>query len=131
MKKVSDGVGNLSREVGQRLLKLRTAAGLTVRDVEDRTGVNRSVVSACERGDRKITLPHLDAMAACFGVAPALLLPTADGLDAVIKEVGDPLKRHIMQAYELGDLETLLQAVGLVAQAWMDEAVEKARVASV
>ena len=67
---------DVSLEVGQRLRTVRQAKGLSLAEVEARSGGrwSASAVGSYERGFRNLSLPRLKALADFFEVTPAALL---------------------------------------------------------
>lgn len=59
----------LAKDVGERLLSLRTKLGLTQTEVAAKANLSVSYIGMLERGDR---LPHIDVL---FSVASALDVP--------------------------------------------------------
>jgi transcriptional regulator with XRE-family HTH domain len=66
------------RRLGDRLRRLRRQQGLSLADVEQRSGGvwKAVVVGAYERGDRAVTVARLADLAAFYGVSPRDLLPS-------------------------------------------------------
>ena len=65
------------QRLGERLRAIRVQQGLTLQDVEDRSGGRWKavVVGSYERGDRAVTVSRLSELAAFYGVPVAELLP--------------------------------------------------------
>lgn len=63
-----------SVEVGGRLLAVRQAKGMTLMDVEHRSGWSASAVGSWERGDRTLSVPRLHEVAAFYDVPVGVLL---------------------------------------------------------
>ncbi len=63
--------------VGQRLRSIRKQRGLSLQDVEEISSreFKASVLGAYERGERALSLPRLQRLAAFFNVSPGNLLP--------------------------------------------------------
>jgi transcriptional regulator with XRE-family HTH domain len=69
--------GTYTREVGERLRRVRIARGWSLQDVE-RESEGRwkaAVVGSYERGDRNISATKLLELAAYYGVSPVEVLP--------------------------------------------------------
>lgn len=68
-------------ELGARLRAVRTMQGLTLADVEERSGGRWKavVVGSYERGDRSVTVARLSDLAAFYGVPISHLLPANNG----------------------------------------------------
>jgi transcriptional regulator with XRE-family HTH domain len=67
------------RQVGERLRAIRRQKGLSLHDVEARSGqeFKASVLGAYERGERAISVPRLLRLAELYRVPPDQLLPRA------------------------------------------------------
>jgi len=63
--------------VGERLLSLRLAAGLTERELADVSGVSHQMIQKLERGERNTTIATLHALAIALGVDLELRLTNA------------------------------------------------------
>jgi transcriptional regulator with XRE-family HTH domain len=72
-----DGYG---RRVGERLRTIRRQKGLSLQDVEASSGqeFKASVLGAYERGERAISVPRLQRLAAFYSVPVDQLLPRED-----------------------------------------------------
>src|SRR4051812_24104204 len=76
-----------ARQVGDRLRVIRRQKGLSLHDVEARSGeeFKASVLGAYERGERAISVPRLLRLAQLYRVPPDQLLPrTPSSSDAEI-----------------------------------------------
>lgn len=60
-----------------RLTELRNAAGLSIDEVAEKTGLSTSYVSRLERGERNLSVKTMAAFAQALGVTPAELLAAA------------------------------------------------------
>lgn len=69
------GCGLTAERIGGRVLALRTGHGWSTRDLAERVGVARPVVSAVEEGTRLPTISLLYRLAKALQVAPGELLP--------------------------------------------------------
>ncbi len=74
-----DEDAEFARKVGQRLRAIRQAQGLSLADVEERSGGrwSSSAVGAYERGFRNLSLPRLKALADFYRVPVGVLLGEA------------------------------------------------------
>jgi DNA-binding Xre family transcriptional regulator len=64
---VRDAVRQLSRSrVSEILRQLRAARGLSYEQVRERTGLTQQLLYDMEYRDRRLTLPELSALAACY-----------------------------------------------------------------
>lgn len=64
----------LDERVRARLRHLRFERQLSVRALAGRAGLSPSMLSRLERGHRRLTLEHVERLAAALGVAPPALL---------------------------------------------------------
>jgi transcriptional regulator with XRE-family HTH domain len=66
-----------AEQVGERLRNIRLQKGLSLHDVEERSGkeFKASVLGAYERGERSISVPRLQRLAIFYGVPVDHLLP--------------------------------------------------------
>ncbi len=69
-----------SEAVGQRLRAIRKQKGLSLQDVEQTSDLEfkASVLGAYERGERSLSLPRMQRLAAFYGVPVDQLLPPSD-----------------------------------------------------
>lgn len=69
---------SVSRDVGRRLRAVRMQQGLSIEDVEKRSGGqwSASSISAYERGSRTLSIERLRALADFYGVPVSVLLGT-------------------------------------------------------
>jgi transcriptional regulator with XRE-family HTH domain len=75
-----------SRRVGERLRAIRRQRRLSLQEVEAQSALEfkASVLGAYERGERSISVPRLQRLAAYYGVPVDQLLPVAEGMNRVI-----------------------------------------------
>ena len=75
-----------SRRVGERLRAIRRQRRLSLQEVEQQSNqeFKASVLGAYERGERAISVPRLQRLAAYYGVPVDQLLPNPDGSNRVI-----------------------------------------------
>lgn len=69
-------VTNADAAVGAVLLRLREQAGISVREVEQRTGISRSVLSRIERGERPARVLELEPLAHVYELTIENLITT-------------------------------------------------------
>jgi len=76
------GEDSYTRAVGACLRRTRQRLGLSLHEVEARSDqeFKASVLSAYERGERAISVPRLQRLAALYGVPIEALLPRLQGL---------------------------------------------------
>jgi transcriptional regulator with XRE-family HTH domain len=70
-------MASYAEQVGERLRNIRLQKGLSLHDVEERSGkeFKASVLGAYERGERSISVPRLQRLAIFYGVPVDHLLP--------------------------------------------------------
>lgn len=67
-------VGAVDGDVGKRIRKLRLERGLTLRELEARSGVSRTTISLYERGKARMSLEALEKVARALEVSLPFLL---------------------------------------------------------
>jgi transcriptional regulator with XRE-family HTH domain len=85
-----------SAQIGERLRAIRRQQGLSLHDVEARSGeeFKASVLGAYERGERALSVSRLLRLAELYDVPPDQLLPR--GHDIEIDLTGGPLDSHAL-----------------------------------
>ena len=73
----------------EQLRALRARAGLTQSALAERLGVRQTVVSEYERGQRRIDVLELRAIAVALGCPAAAVVAQLDALDAVLAALGE------------------------------------------
>jgi len=73
----------------KQLRGLRARAGLTQSALAERLGVRQTVVSEYERGQRRIDVLELRAIAVALGRPAAAVVAQLDALDAVLAALGE------------------------------------------
>ena len=91
-------MASYAEQVGERLRNIRLQKGLSLHDVEERSGkeFKASVLGAYERGERSISVPRLQRLAIFYGVPVDHLLPRlgaepTDGAGEAAAEAAAPL----------------------------------------
>src|SRR5919201_4701411 len=117
-------MGSYAEQVGERLRNIRLQKGLSLHDVEERSGkeFKASVLGAYERGERSISVPRLQRLAIFYGVPVDHLLPrlgaeaaeaagaaTAAGEEAVCIDLEALGARREPEARTLGRYLSLIQ----------------------
>jgi transcriptional regulator with XRE-family HTH domain len=82
---------SVDARVRRRLRELRTARGLTLRQVAERADVDLSTLSRLESGKRRLALDHLPALAAALAVSTDELLGSAPQPDPRVR---NPPRTH-------------------------------------
>lgn len=62
--------GTLQIEVGEKLKAVRQAAGLTLSEVQGRTGIDIAEISRAENGKLNLTLARIEQLAFAYGIKP-------------------------------------------------------------
>jgi transcriptional regulator with XRE-family HTH domain len=73
----------------EQLRALRARAGFTQSALAERLGVRQTVVSEYERGQRRIDVLELRAIAVALGRPAAAVVAQLDALDAVLAALGE------------------------------------------
>lgn len=71
-----DGIEPEYQELGERLARIRRAAGLTQREVAERARMGRPTLANVERGRQRVLYHQLLDIAHALGCDPRTLLPT-------------------------------------------------------
>lgn len=77
------------RVIGERVRAERTALGLSLDDVAERSGVSRSMVSEVERGRKVPTIVVLDRITAALGLSVTALVQPGENTRVVVLRHGD------------------------------------------
>ena len=95
-------MASYAEQVGERLRNIRLQKGLSLHEVEERSGkeFKASVLGAYERGERSISVPRLQRLAIFYGVPVDHLLPRMG------PEVAEPMTGPADEAVCI-DLEAL------------------------
>jgi transcriptional regulator with XRE-family HTH domain len=108
---MSDDVPPLPSEVdlaialGQRIAEARTQAGLTLRVLAGRMGIDHSTLANYEAGRRPLRVVQLIAIARAIGVAPAALLIDPPEARAIVNRIDGDLERALQVSYILETLD--------------------------
>ncbi|HVY62823.1 MAG TPA: helix-turn-helix transcriptional regulator [Planctomycetota bacterium] len=94
----------LRKQLGQRLRKLRAAAGLSQDDLAHLAGLSRISVGSIERGSSSLTIDTLDKLAAALDVSLAELL---DFHRPDVAPRLDPVAAHVLALMRRGSREDL------------------------
>lgn len=83
-------------DLGLRLREARKKVGLTQAALAERAGMGRAALVAIERGNQRMAVHQLVALATAVGVEPAMLLPKPgnlpDRVGQAVQEAGLPLE---------------------------------------
>lgn len=91
--------------LGRRISEARTRAGLTLRALATRLGVDHSTLANYESGRRPLRVTQLIAIARALGCAPAALLIDPPEAAAVVNRLEGSLERALQVSYILDTLE--------------------------
>ncbi|SIG32194.1 helix-turn-helix domain-containing protein [Mycobacteroides abscessus] len=75
-RRIPTRVTDADAAVGAVLLRLREQSGISVREVEQRTGISRSVLSRIERGERPARVLELEPLAQVYEMTIENLITT-------------------------------------------------------
>ncbi len=96
----------ICRDVGVRLRALREQRQMTLQDVEhfSEGGFVPSTIGAYERGERAISLPRLQRLAALYGVPVEQLIPASDDRPTAYRSspITEPLRVDLDRLNQLG-----------------------------
>lgn len=95
----------LDAEVGRRIARARTAAGVTLRALAARIGVGHSTLANYENGRRPLRVAQLITIARALGCSPAALLVDPPEAAAVVGRIDGSLERALQVAFILDTLE--------------------------
>ena len=96
--------------VGQRLRSIRRQKGWSLQDVEAMSGLEfkASVLGAYERGERSLSLPRMQRLAAFYGVPVDQLLPAmmqrqaaedGDGITLDLSKIDQAPNSHLVEKF--------------------------------
>lgn len=91
--------------LGRRIGEARARAGLTLRALAARLGVDHSTLANYEAGRRPLRVTQLVAIAHALGCAPASLLIDPPEAAEVINKIDGNLERALQVSYILDTLE--------------------------
>ncbi len=81
--------GDLQRQLGLNLRRLREARGLSQEALADLVGVHRTYMGGLERGERNLTLKSVERIASWLDVEPLTLLdPHSSGSSSLASSSG-------------------------------------------
>lgn len=100
-----------------RIREIREKTGMTLQQVADLVGTDRSQVNRLERGERRLTTEWLERLAGAFGCTPADLLAQSSPLRPIEDSLRQALRGFIFDALEKTDMtiEDLASATGIIA----------------
>ncbi|MEX2550665.1 MAG: transcriptional regulator [Nitriliruptoraceae bacterium] len=104
--------------LGERLRRVRQQQGLSLHEVEDRSGGNlkASVVGAYERGERAVSISRLHRLADFYRVPVSELLPGAMGGTATAIDRGPEIVIDLAALEREGDLEPAVRRYAAAIQ---------------
>jgi len=91
--------------LGRRISEARGRAGLTLRALATRLGVDHSTLANYESGRRPLRVTQLMRIARALGCAPAALLIDPPEAAAVVNRLDGNLERALQVSYILDTLE--------------------------
>jgi transcriptional regulator with XRE-family HTH domain len=95
----------IARALGQRIAEARARAGLTLRALAARMGVNHSTLANYEAGRRPLRVVQLILIARAIGIAPAALLINPPEAMEVVNRIDGDLERTLQVSYILETLD--------------------------
>ncbi len=91
---------DLNQRIAACVRQLRTARGLSIEALADRSGVSRSMISLIERGETSATAVVLEKVAAALGIALASLFePPATGATPLVRKADQAVWRDPDSGY--------------------------------
>lgn len=96
---------DVARTVGRRIAQARIAAGMTLRALAVRLGVDHSTLAGYEAGRRPLRVTQLVAIARTLGLAPAALLIDPPEAAALVNQLDGNLERTLQISYILETLD--------------------------
>ncbi len=111
-------MSDYARRVGERLRDIRRQKGLSLQDVESRTGqeFKASVLGAYERGERAISVPRLHNLAEFYEVPADQLLPGAERSQRATAADAGRVTLDLARLHQIDDseLEPLARYVSMI-----------------
>jgi transcriptional regulator with XRE-family HTH domain len=95
----------VAAEIGRRIAGARIAAGLSLRTLAARLGVDHSTLAGYESGRRPLRVTQLVSIAHAVGVAPAALLIEPPEAADLVSRINGNLERVIQLSYILDTLD--------------------------
>lgn len=99
-------LGPLNAAICEEIRRKRAALGLTLRAIEEQTGIANNVIGKLEKNQMNVTPKYLEAFSLVFDCSPHDLLPP----DATTIPLSMP-ERRLLDAIRLGDRTAALRAV--------------------
>jgi transcriptional regulator with XRE-family HTH domain len=105
--------------LGERLRRVRQQQGLSLHEVEDRSGgsLKASVVGAYERGERAVSISRLHRLADFYRVPVSELLPGQLGGTTTLTDPGPEIVIDLVALEQEGDLEPAVRRYAAAIQA--------------
>ncbi|NTU80683.1 MAG: helix-turn-helix transcriptional regulator [Chloroflexales bacterium] len=95
----------IAAAVGHRIAEARVAAGLTLRSLAARLGVDHSTLAGYEAGRRPLRVTQLILIARALNMSPAAMLIDPPEAAAVVNQLEGNLERALQVSYILDTLE--------------------------
>jgi transcriptional regulator with XRE-family HTH domain len=96
--------------IGRRLRTVRIARGMTLRQVEQATGIGVSHLSQIENDLRNVNVAKLESLAACYGCTVAQFFPRKGEPEPDVYRARPltPTQREVLKAMEDSDMAEYL-----------------------
>lgn len=91
--------------VGRRIAQARVAAGMSLRALAARLGVDHSTLAAYEAGRRPLRVTQLVSIARAVGMSPAALLIDPPEAAALVNRLDGNIERALQLSYILDTLD--------------------------
>ncbi|KPH79829.1 DNA-binding protein [Bosea vaviloviae] len=82
---------DLDKRLGERIRRLRLAAGMTLDQLSERSGVSRAMISRVERGESSPTAALLDRICAGLGIFLSALFRDEDHGGPLVRRADQPV----------------------------------------
>lgn len=97
---------NTHRSIGQRIVKLRKALGLTQREFAGKIGINHAYLSRIEQGIQRIGMKTLERICETFSVDLSYFLVTENEKETLKKASNNQdLRKFVEEFYQLASNE--------------------------
>jgi transcriptional regulator with XRE-family HTH domain len=95
----------IAAALGRRISQARMRAGLTLRTLANRVGIDHSTLANYESGRRPLRVTHLVLIARAIGCAPAALLMDSLEAQEIVNQLDGNIERTLQVQYILETLQ--------------------------
>jgi predicted transcriptional regulator len=107
--------GRLRRELGRRVTEHRAEVGLSHYALASALGVQRTFIEGIGRGERNLTLAHIERLARCLGVSLRPTRRRTARAERTLSRVAESAKRDFKNVLSIPLQAGMAQFVGLRA----------------